>query len=149
MTELATPIALGCSVVAIPVVLDRVVPADRFARQRLLEALLLVAPLAAVAYGLAGEAGGRAIALGTIIFSALRVVNPAPASPTRPLGDPLITVAAFAVGALVQPIGPGSPFHGLGMLMPCLFLYWSADSPLLTKFMALGALLRTAGLLFT
>ena len=155
MSELVLRLALGCSVVAIPVTLERMLPATRFAQQRLLEAMALATALAVVAHGLMGETAGRAVALGSILFSAQRVIRSpsagaagAAAHRSAP-GDPLMTAAALGVAALIQPSGPTSPFHGgLGMLTTALFLYLSADSRFLAGFMALSTLLQTAVALF-
>ena len=155
MTELTAKLALACSVVGLPVALERLVPANRLAPQRLIEALVLAATLTAVAHGLIGETGARAVALGAIVFSALRVIRSplttdvAQLAPRkRAPGDPLLTAVALGVGALVEPIGPASLFDGFGIVTAGAFLYMSTDSRLLANVMALGVLIRTAATLF-
>jgi hypothetical protein len=155
VSELMFRLAVAGSVVGIPVMLERLVPANRIASQRLLEALLIAAGLTTVAQGLIAETSARAVALGVIVFGALRVIrSPQPTdaaelgSRKRAHGDPLLTAVALAVGALVQPIGPASLFQGFGIVTAGAFIYMSANSRILANVMALGVLVRTAATLF-
>jgi hypothetical protein len=159
VSELIIGLGMAGSVVGIPVTLERLLPADRIAPQRLLEALVLAAALAAVAHGRIDEAGSRAVALGVIIFSALRVRrHPWPAHADEPTsretkyahapGDPLVAVAAFGINGLVQPIGPAALLHGWGMLTAAIYLYSSSQLRLLANMVAAFALFSTANSLF-